>query len=292
MHRVLRPICVLVAMVLWAAPVRADEIDDMRDRALALSKEGQWEEARLELERALARRDDPVTAYFLAVAEMATGRSAAALVRFRRFLAGPASPAIERYGPAARDAVAELEGQVGRVTITTDPAVADISVMLDGKEVAAGVEHVVEPGVHVVVVRAAGYAHARRELTLGPGGVEAARFALEALPSPEGDTAAEASPPIAAAVLLGSGALVFGAGLWIGLAGVREADEAPSAEGPEADSARDKALAGDIVAGVGIATAAVGLVLLIVHYATHSEHGDTERGALDAALREGLTLRF
>jgi hypothetical protein len=286
MLRALSRAAAIVAIALAAAPAYADEVDGLRASARQLSRDGKWEEARAELERALAIRDDPVTAYLLAVAESATGRYAAALRRFRAFLAGPPGDALERYGPAARDAVVELEEQVGRVTVTTEPTVRDAAVMLDGRAVEPGAEEVVDPGVHVVVVRAAGYEHARREVTLAPGQAGEVRVPLTAL-GPAGEEAApERDAPIAAAILLGSGALVFGVGLSIGLTGLREADEAPASEGPEADAALQKTIAGDVVAGVGIATAGVGLILLIVHYAS-----DEEADAVAFSLG-GLTLRF
>jgi hypothetical protein len=86
-----------------------------------------------------------------------------------------------------------------------------------------------------------------------------------------GETGAESgSFPVGPVVLMVGGGVVFGVGLAVGLIGVAEAGDAPSPDGEEADAAKTKALAGDVVAGVGIATAAAGLIWLLV------DDGDAE----------------
>jgi hypothetical protein len=92
---------------------------------------------------------------------------------------------------------------------------------------------------------------------------------------------------------LAGGAGVFVVGLAVGLAGLSEAGDAPASEGDEADAARTKGLAGDIVAGVGIAAAAAGLIWLIVY------DGEPEPEAAVGAMRpwshgsaSGLQITF
>jgi hypothetical protein len=50
----------------------------------------------------------------------------------------------------------------------------------------------------------------------------------------------------------------------VGLVGVSQAEGAPTRDGPEADSARTKMLIGDILGGVGIAAAGIGVVVLVL----------------------------
>jgi hypothetical protein len=64
--------------------------------------------------------------------------------------------------------------------------------------------------------------------------------------------------------LLGAGAAMTGAGVALGLVGVNDASNAKTRDGAAEDQARSLALAGDILAGVGLATAAAGVVVLAV----------------------------
>jgi hypothetical protein len=72
------------------------------------------------------------------------------------------------------------------------------------------------------------------------------------------------------------------------MVGVKQASAASTRNGSQASSARTMGLAGDIVGGVGIATAAVGAVLLIVQ-ATHKRQ---PAAAFIAPTPRGLAISF
>jgi len=80
------------------------------------------------------------------------------------------------------------------------------------------------------------------------------------------------------------GGVAFGVGLTVGLLGVSQAADAPTSDGPEAESARTKSIVGDVVAGVGIVAAGVGLVLLLV------DGDDQDPGTIDPTA-PGVSLR-
>jgi hypothetical protein len=50
----------------------------------------------------------------------------------------------------------------------------------------------------------------------------------------------------------------------VGLVGLRQGSDAPTRDGPEASAARVKTVAGDVTAGLGAATAGVGILLLVL----------------------------
>jgi hypothetical protein len=57
---------------------------------------------------------------------------------------------------------------------------------------------------------------------------------------------------------------VLVAGVAVGLVGVKRASDAPTPNGPDASAARVMGIAGDVLAGVGIVGAGVGVVLLVM----------------------------
>jgi len=92
--------------------------------------------------------------------------------------------------------------------------------------------------------------------------------------------------------LMGAGSGVFVAGLAVGLAGVVQAHAATAAMGPDADAARAKAITGDVLAGCGIVTAGVGLVLLLTVYRAPSQHGTAGAAGWITTDGGGMSLRF
>ena len=250
-----------------------------------LSKQERWDEARDRFSRSLALKRAAITMYSLAVAQMRSGQLVEALVSFRAFLAEPIQPATEPYQQAARDAVAELEGRVGYVAVSVSPAgVAGLTVTVDQELIppaALSLPRMVNPGEHTVSAKAPGYVDAVETLTVTEGQRRELKLVLkngavagpapgpvgspdEPAPPPPGDAGPGGSFPVLPVALMVGGGVAFGVGLTVGLLGVSEAADAPTRDGPEADSARTKSIVGDVVAGVGIVAAGVGLVLLLV----------------------------
>jgi tetratricopeptide (TPR) repeat protein len=89
-------------------------------------------------------------------------------------------------------------------------------------------------------------------------------------------------------VLMGCGGALFSAGLTVGLVGMNQASHATTRDGADAHAARAKALAGDVLGGVGLAAAGVGLVLWFIQ----GRPAAPPAGAARSTTPAGLVLRF
>ncbi|WP_437956116.1 hypothetical protein WME76_32290 [Sorangium sp. So ce119] len=244
-----------------------------------LARQGRWEEARALYSRSLEIKPAPLTHYSLGVAQKELGRFADALASFRAFLAEPSTPATAPYVGPARDAVAALEGRVGRATIAVRPGKVDgLTLVVDGKPRRGGPGRVVEvdPGDHEVVASAPGYRAAAARFTVGAGGSVEVPIAL----TPRTAAAVQASaaggglPPVAdpsdaspsrtlPIVVMGVGGAFIAGGAVLGISGLNQASAARTSADADASAARAKGIVGDVLGGVGLATVGVGLYLLL-----------------------------
>lgn len=143
--------------------------------------------------------------------------------------------------------------------------------------------HPVDPGAHDIVARAPGRAEARAHLTVPEGGSVTVTLTLTPLPSsrvpveaevdvrPPGPVAREAPgsggerwPRALPPALLGTGGAVVAGGVALGLAGLIDAQQAPSSRRAAAGDGEAAQIAGGVLIGAGVAAAGVGLVLLLV----------------------------
>lgn len=280
-------IAALATGLLGAATARAQTAADVtaaRDLFIEgsrLAERDLWADARDRFERSLALKRAALTLYSLGVAQRNTGRLVEALESFRAFLVEPSTPATRPFEGPARDAVGALSTRIARLDIRIEPAQARAAtVRLDGVRIPAealGQARAVNPGRRVLLASATGFLPARVEVLLVEGEhasvklvLERARLADTAAPVSGvegGSPAADGTPgtpgralPFA---LLGGGAAILGAGVALGLAGVNDATKAPSRDGAAAEQARTLALAGDILGGIGLATAAAGVIVLV-----------------------------
>ena len=214
-----------------------------------------------------------ITLYSLGVAQRSNGKLAEALESFRAFLFEPSTAATAPYEPLARDAVADLERRVAHVALAVDPpGVPELAITINGEPVAAealGVPRLVNPGLHKIVASASGYAPTRAWVTSGEGTLQPVKLklapVLPVLGAPLAASPAQAPPAVPAtdgpsravpiSLMVGGGVAVV-VGVSVGVAGVKEASDAPTKDGPQARAAKAKALAGDIVTGGGLAAAA------------------------------------
>lgn len=240
-----------------------------------LAERDLWADARDRFERSLALKRAALTLYSLGVAQRNTGRLVEALESFRAFLVEPSTPAARPYEGPARDAVDALSKRIARLDIRIEPAQARAAtVKLDGVPIPAealGQARAVNPGKRVLLASAAGFRPARVEVLLVEGEHASVRLVLERArladtveggpPAPDGTpgTPGRALP----FALLGGGAAILGAGVALGLTGVSDASKAPTRDGAAAEQARTLALAGDILCGIGLATAAAGVIVLV-----------------------------
>lgn len=275
-----------------------------------LGNEGRWKEARDLYARSLQLKPAPITRYSLGVAERETGHFADALSSFRAFLAEPETPATARYTEPARAAVAALEARIAHVIIAVEPRpIADLTVTVDGLPIPPQSERAreVDAGAHDVVARAPGFRPGNAHLVLAEGGGAAVTLTL----APAAGTALSKSvvrpldtrvvldplpPPPAPSrklpfILLGVGGALFAGGATLGLIGVSQASSAPSQDGSAASSAKAKGIAGDLLGGAGIATAGVGLILLLTGGKSNSTPGSASGPAVSAS-GSGITVHF
>jgi hypothetical protein len=235
-----------------------------------LSRDGRWAEAKDRFERSLALKRAPITLYSLGVAQMSSGHHVEALESFRAFLAEPLTGSTEPYAEPARAAIEGLVPRVAKLDIDIKPHAKGLNVSVDRKQVppaALGVPRLVNAGEHVIRAEAPGYASRTAAVTVAEGETKA--VALLLTPGSDEGRTPDGGPndddfPVGPVVLMAGGGLAFGVGLTVGLLGVAAAGDAPTPDGPEADSARTQATAGDVVAGVGIAAAAAGLLWLLL----------------------------
>lgn len=316
---------VLVAVLAAAAPRSASaesaaDVDTARAffiEATKLGHEGRWKEARELYARSLLLKPAPITHYSLGVAQKETGQFARALGSFRSFVSEPTTPATAPYAEPARAAVAELEGRIGRVTITVEPRpIEGLTLAIDGEPAPPALDRAreIDPGTHEVVARAPGFRGAITRFSVAAGGGAAVAIVLtrltkvgaaQATPGPAAglpplaDSAAPLDPPAAPVspdrtlpiALMASGGALFAVGLTVGLVGVRQASLAVTKDGADAAAARAKGIAGDVIGGVGIATAGVGLVLFLTQRRASPPAAGAARPSMSAS-GAGLGLSF
>jgi PEGA domain-containing protein len=294
----------VVLVALFAVPSRAQSPADVAiarqlfEEGTTALREGRFADARERFVRSLALKRTPLTLYSLAVSLRELGHYAESLETFKAFLAERASSADGAFEQPAREAIAELEQRVAYVRLRIEPAATPgMTVTVDGvtvPEAAIGYPRLVDPGSHVIRATAPGRLPSQKEVTLAEG--QTVDVALELVPEnataavpvpgpvppspavpapdPEPEPAlaeTEVAFPTGPVVVTAVGAAVFGVGLAVGLVGVSEAGDAPTRDGEEAAAARDKAVAGDVVAAIGAAGAAAGLVWLIVELTADPE---------------------
>ncbi|WP_438019282.1 hypothetical protein WMF18_09515 [Sorangium sp. So ce315] len=280
------------------------------------ASQGRWAQARERYERSLAIKRAPITLYSLGVAQQQTGQLVEALESFRAFLLEPSAPATKEYERLARQAVQELEGQVAALELRLTPAdVAGVEVKVDGGVVptaALGRPRPLNPGPHTVTASAPGYREARRSVVAAPGSRVVVVLSLEREPADlerkaAGPRASRATAPLGGAaaspapdagtsrvvpiVLLAGGLTTAAAGVAIGLLGVASASDAPTRDGDAADAARAQALAGDLVAGAGLAAAGAGVLVLLLDREPDGAPGKAAPARAALGPR-GLTVRF
>jgi hypothetical protein len=289
-----------LAIACWLIPAPAGA-QDAADVALArelftegsrLAEAGEWTAARERYARSLALKRAPITLYSLGIAQQNTGQLVEATENLRAFLAQPSEPATAPFEELARAAIADMHPRIGRLRIDVAPAgLAGTRVTLDGKPIAGAAlahDRPANPGEHELVGEAPGREPVRMRVRVPPGGTKRVVVSFSEAPRP-----GSSSQVIPIALLAGGGA-VAAAGLVVGLVGVSEASDAAPGDDDAADAARAKAIAGDVVVGVGVAAAAVGVVLLLTgdDGAPPAREQATDRTHRWAAGPRGLALRW
>jgi len=314
-RRWIAALVVATSCALVSVPVAAQSAADVaaaRDlfrEGSQLAKDGKWEQARERLERSLRLKRASLTLYSLAIAEKNTGQLVEALENFRAFLAEPSTPATKSYEAPARDAIAELEKRVARISLKIAPADApDLAVKVDGQQVPSAAldrPRLVNPGPHEVVAAARGFAEARQSVTVAEGGAGSVELTMTedpdaAAPPPVLPTSTsgpairptEPPPPTEPArvnrtvplIFIGGGVAALAVGGTFGALGLSQASDAKRRDGPDADAARTKGIVADVALGVGVVAVGVGVVIWIT--------GGPKKSVSALARAPGVRLRF
>lgn len=273
-----------------------------------LSSTQDWVHAQERFERSLALKRAPITLFSLAVVETHRGHLVEALEHLRAFLAEPSAPGTKAYEVLAATEIAKLEARVGRCSWTiAPPSLPELSVSVDGQPIPAAaidLRRLVNPGTHGVVASAKGWRGQTVQCTVGEGGSARVQLTLTQIP-PEAEAAPQArlanalepDPGPAApnrAIpfgLVGAGGAIVIAGIGVGAAGLKQADSASTRNGADASSALTKGYVSDALVGVGSATLAVGLVVLIVQATQKPDPTRSAKARVHPTLR-GFALRF
>jgi hypothetical protein len=197
----------------------------------------------------------------------------------------------------AQRVLVQAQPKIAYLTVKVEPQVAQTSVTVGGTPVPAaliGAERPTDPGTHEVVASAPGYLETKSSVTLAEGGRQEIALKLEkdpnaaATPAP----AATAAPPAPgqpmtpgapadapkkrsntfAFILLGLGGAGVVVGSVTGLLAMSKKgdlncpqDQCPPTEKNKLDSAQTMANVSTITFGVGLASAAVGTILLLTN---------------------------
>jgi len=145
------------------APTRADDPARLSfEHGMAALQANRPADAVREFEDSYRRRPVAVVQYNLALAYRALGRNVDAVLAFERFLREPGGVA-EAQLRAVRRELEALRAGLAQVRLTVRPT-AGATVWVDGQVTGVTGDVVwLEPGRHVLEVRAAGYAAQRRE---------------------------------------------------------------------------------------------------------------------------------
>lgn len=279
------------------ATARVDAARNLFLEAVAFAREGQWARARDSYARSYALRPSPDTLYSLGVAQQHTGQWVEALGSFEAFLRQPEDDVTRPYRAPAADSVRELERRVARIRLTVG-GLRPFDVRLDDTPWRdhATVERLVNPGTHVITVRAEGQPEVGRVIHVTQGQVRHVRVLLrddEPMARQDGldrgvDDGLDAQQIAAIGLLAGGGAMLV-AGITTGLVGVEQASHADTVS--EADDARGLAVAGDVFAVSGGIAMGVGLLLMLLD----GDDDEAPRGVQVAALTTdtvGLRISF
>lgn len=162
------------------------------ERGLALADAGRFEDASVEFESAYDLSPRPTVLYNIGMAQAAARRPSLALQAFSRYLQ-LSGPELEQH--RKDDVVAQIEtlrAQLATIDVSSVPPTGEIHV--DGRPVQDPHAVLVDPGSHIVVGSAPGYADASRSLAVRSGESRRVDLVLQALPQPPNASASLTQP--------------------------------------------------------------------------------------------------
>ena len=272
----------LLAGAILLAPVTGwgQDVDPRAEfqRGQTAYQQGDYDGAIAAWQRAYDADPQPLLLYNLSQAYERLGRLTEAVDALDRYLAGAAPD--DRHQADARARVAALRERLARTGVVVRGAPDGAEISVDGQSWGRTPRPDairVEPGSHRVVVTLDGYEDFNSTVVVPAGQTVEVEAAMEASTTVPGTTTPGATTsyvssgtssdggdvflPIA---LMGAGGALVITGSIVGVVALGTAQDAPSSEGDEADSARALALVSDLCLAAGVVAAGVGVALLVL----------------------------
>ncbi len=285
----------LLTCALLTESAYAQPSEDVKTAARSLLDEGDRRLQRNDVVGALdayAKADAlmhvPTTTIDVAKAQARLGRLLAARESARAVLAFPKDTQEPEPFTAARREAAELIAAIGPripsvVVVASGPEPGAMSLSIDGTLRDPHATHELDPGRHEILVRAAGFADAKRTLEISEGARIKIALALESRPMPYVPLIATGSVATGIGLALGLG---FGAVSWVKTGDIE--DRCPGGKcDPSLASDISEAEAFANVSNVGFGFAGAGAVMVAVGLGLYLTQDDTLR-----ATATGLALDF
>jgi hypothetical protein len=302
-------VAVLLGALFALAPRPARGADHESERTtlyrqgVAAADAGHWATAFEKFRQVVAIRPAPTVLFSLAQAAEHLGRLATAENAYLQALADARQAGNGEVAGAAGTALAALTPRVPRLVVRVTPESAtQVEASIDGAPVKPDTPVGVDPGEHLVVVRAAGMKELERRVSLEPRQlIEIAAALEESAPPPPapGPAPRPAPPPVPAENAPAErtpfpvGLVVAGAGLAVGIAGLTvrlveqsvydsaqcvNAQCSTPAAVDRTNTARGWIIGGTVAVGVGVAAVVGGALLW-------------QLGGPTSQARVGVTLR-
>lgn len=268
-----RSLLLLLSLSLLAAPAAAQDAaatetppadgEDARtlfQRGQVAYSQGDYEDAIAAWTRAFELDPRPLLQWNLSQAYERLGRLEDAVTALETYLAN-ADPTDEHQADA-RARLGSLRERIDATGVTFTGAPDGATVLIDGNDsgrLPRPDAIRVSAGSHRIVVRAEGYADFTSTIVVPAGQSVAVEVEMAA---PGGGGSGEL--PVVPIILFSVGGAALIAGGVMGGVALGNAESAPARTGSAADGARALANGADITMGIGVACAAVGLVILIV----------------------------
>jgi hypothetical protein len=276
----------VVLLVGVASTAFAQDARERFRRGQTAYQQGDYEGAIREWTAAYQADPRPLLQYNLAQAYERLGRLTEARQALENYVAHAASDDTNQSDARAR--LSSLRERLSHTGVRVSGGPEGASILIDGHDWGRTPRPdmiAVEPGTHRLIVRLAGYQDFNATMVVPAGQTVDMPIEMTANPTAVATPAQAASttvtdtPPVTGsetpieaprhsnalpiALMVGGGAVAV-TGLVVGIIAVGKASDAPASTGPEARSARTLGIVADIGMGVGIVTAGVGLVLLLV----------------------------
>jgi tetratricopeptide (TPR) repeat protein len=162
------------------------------ERGLALADAGRFEDASVEFESAYDLSPRPAVLYNIGMAQAAARRPSLALQALSRYLQ-LSGPELDQH--RKDDVVAQIEtlrAQLATLDVSSVPMTGEIHI--DGRAVQDPHAVSVDPGSHIVVGSAPGYADASRSIAVRSGESLRVDLVLQVVPQPSSASAAVTQP--------------------------------------------------------------------------------------------------